>query len=122
MTLDELKVKAKENGIKVGWTTKNLYKQVADAIVSGETVVAIAEGQASANRVPVVVTESRVYLAQYKNVMGGLDVQTIRRDKIESVGISGSLTKKLVIDTAGGSYEVEKVNPQEAQKIAKILS
>lgn len=121
MTIDELKEIAAKHGIKVGWTRKGLYRQLAESIVDGEEVLLIVEGLAGTNKVPVIVTPDRVYMAWYQTSMGGMDVQTINRSKIEGVATSGTLLKRVIISTAGKDYVVEKIAPDKAQELKKII-
>lgn len=71
MTVDQLQDSLAEHKIKIGMMARGLYSMLAQMIGESERIVIAAEGFASGNRAPIIVTDSYVYVASYATMMGG---------------------------------------------------
>lgn len=127
MTFDDFKAKAKEYGVKVEFLNKGLYRAIFQQLpdqLDIDNIELIAEGfdKTSTNAVPVIVTDNRVFLTKYKGKFSGPAVTAVSRDKIEAVETSGMALKKVFISTQGSEYTIERVKPDQAQKLAQLFS
>lgn len=122
MNLENLKEQLKAHGIKIGWTTKGLYKTLAESLPQDAAIAAAGEGFAGTNKAPVVVTEKHVVMASYPEAISLPSVHVISRDKVASASVEGGVLAKLVIDTQGQTFEVPGIQRPSAAKIASIIA
>jgi len=123
MKLEALKAQAKQHDIKVGWTNKALFSQIAQKLPEDAEIEVIVTGlNENSQKVYVVVTPEKVYMISYASIVGGINTATIDRSKITGVSTSGGLLRSVSISTAGGNYVIDKANPQSAAKIESVLA
>lgn len=121
MDIGRIKKELQAHGIKVGVMSRGIYGVLAQQIPDDAMIVAAAEGIASMNKAPVLVTPDRIYIAHYPGTVSMPQVASIARADVTSIEVSGGLLSTLSILTAGGSYTVKKVPGPQAQKVAAGL-
>lgn len=121
MDFSILQTKAKENGIKIGFLTKGLYRQVASIIPESEEILGMASGfdKKSANKVPIIVTTNNVYIIKYAGTLGGLNQTCIPISRISSISSEG-ITGTLVITDGAVQHKVELVGVATSKIIETV--
>lgn len=124
MEFNNLEKQVGEFGIKVGFLNKNLYKIFAPKIPDTERILFAAEGLStkSGNKVPVIVTNTNVYIISYASVLGGLSINTINRSKISSVSSSGTFLANITINEGTVVYLIEGLRRDLAESLCSMIS
>jgi uncharacterized membrane protein YsdA (DUF1294 family) len=127
MDFEKLKTTAGKFGVKVGFTNKGLYANLAKIIPEDEIIIYILQGldKNSANSIPVIITEKTVYLIAYAGMLFGVNTAAIPISKITSVSTEksgfGGLLQNLLIAEGTVVHTITNIGaPSAQQAIAAI--
>ena len=87
MDFEKLKNIVGKYGVKIGFTNKGLYANLAQIIPDNEDILYVLEGidKKSSNSAPVIITGKTVYLIAYAGMLFGVNTHAIPISKITSV-------------------------------------
>lgn len=108
-------------GLKVGFLKKSIYKSIAMDIPDSAGIEYMAEGLEGANAVPIVVTTDMLYATAYTSMVGGMKSIRVKRAQITDISMTGTLLKTLRVATAGTTYELKGIRPDQARYLVDKL-
>ena len=128
MDFEKLKNIAGKYGVKVGFTNKGLYANLAQIIPDDEEILYILEGvdKKSSNSAPVIITGKAVYFIAYAGKLFGVNTIAIPISKITSVSADksgfGGLLQNLSIAEGTVVHVITDVGAPRAQQAITTIN